>query len=49
MKKISRKNCLFCGAKKTEGHHPDYNKPLRVVWLCKICHEKLHQILKLQK
>lgn len=25
-----------------EAHHPDYAKPLRVIWLCKVHHENVH-------
>jgi hypothetical protein len=34
--------CAECGAEHTEGHHPDYNRPLYVVWLCRDCHRALH-------
>jgi len=36
-------NCLKkC---KPDGHHDDYNKPLEVTWLCKICHAHKHNKL----
>lgn len=40
--KIKRSPCAKCGAKKVEAHHPDYRKPLVVVWLCKPCHTAVH-------
>ncbi len=40
--------CQSCGkAKKVDGHHPDYNMPLAVLWLCRSCHMKLHRIIRL--
>lgn len=27
----------------TEAHHPDYSRPLFVVWLCRDCHVQLHR------
>lgn len=35
--------CVGCqGVKKLEAHHPDYEQPLLVKWLCKACHTKQH-------
>lgn len=39
---IKPKNCSRCnGTKKIQAHHPDYSKPLMVIWLCHICHIKV--------
>ena len=45
--KISKpETCSSCGDLpvhgKIVGHHPDYTKPLEVVWLCPRCHRKEH-------
>lgn len=39
---LKRLPCIVCGAEKSEGHHEDYNKPLEVVWLCKLHHTQVH-------
>lgn len=41
---IKRGNCSICGTTKdVEGHHPDYSKPLNVIWVCPSCHSSLHR------
>lgn len=39
--------CIGCGAK-AEAHHPDYDKPLEVIWVCK-AHHRLIDSFKLPK
>ncbi len=35
--------CSVCSKeKRIEAHHPDYSKPLEVIWTCKQCHELFH-------
>lgn len=31
-----------CGDANSQMHHPDYDKPLDVVWYCKKCHDEFH-------
>jgi hypothetical protein len=34
--------CSHCWlSRKVQGHHPDYSKPLEVIWLCQNCHREL--------
>jgi hypothetical protein len=40
--KLRQKPCRYCGESNTERHHPDYARPLYVIWLCRPCHLKLH-------
>jgi len=43
-KTIERQLCWVCGTK-AEAHHPDYSRPLDVVWLCKKHHHEVHQMI----
>lgn len=38
------KTCEKCGKTncKIEAHHPNYDKPLNVRWLCVSCHRQMH-------
>jgi len=40
--KLQRQDCETCGNTESEMHHPDYDRPLDVVWLCRPCHVALH-------
>lgn len=41
--KLKREPCEHCGTNEdVQGHHPDYNKPLEVIWLCPCCHGQEH-------
>ena len=39
---IERQPCEVCRAAKSEAHHPDYNRPYDVMWLCRKHHKALH-------
>ena len=43
---IRKDPCCQCGERKTQAHHPDYNKPLEVIWLCGMHHRELHSNLR---
>lgn len=37
--------CQRCGEKPSAvAHHPDYNRPLDVAWLCRPCHILVHSL-----
>lgn len=45
---LARKNillepCEVCGSLRSMRHHPDYSKPLEVVFLCQLHHSLTHQ------
>ena len=41
--RITLQPCCVCGSKKSQRHHPDYSKPLVVVFLCAAHHKELHR------
>ena len=44
--KLTKTPCHVCGHEKVEGHHPDYDQPLDVIWLCNPHHRAAHNLLK---
>lgn len=42
--KLLRQPCWCCG-QKAEAHHPDYSRPLDVVWLCQEHHRQTHALV----
>jgi hypothetical protein len=42
---IKPKICSDCGHKNKyiHAHHPNYNQPLDIIWLCWECHNYIHQ------
>lgn len=42
--KLQRFPCMVCG-EKAEAHHPDYDRPLDVVWLCTKHHSQAHALV----
>ena len=43
--KVKKQLCWVCGGL-AEAHHPDYSKPLDVVWLCSQHHKDTHKLSK---
>ena len=44
--KIIALPCFVCGLK-AEAHHPNYDAPLDVIWLCPPHHKQTHALAKL--
>lgn len=40
--RLHREPCRDCNFMKVDAHHPDYGKPLQVIWLCRPCHIREH-------
>lgn len=39
---LQKQPCIVCGIDRVDAHHPDYTKPLSVVWLCRSHHMQSH-------
>jgi hypothetical protein len=40
--RVTKQPCFMCGCEEVEAHHPDYSRPLDVVWLCIPHHKEIH-------
>jgi len=45
--RLKRLPCLVCGDT-AEAHHPDYSRPLDVMWLCQPHHKETHALVELE-
>lgn len=43
--RLQKLPCFVCGDK-AEAHHPDYDRPLDVVWLCPAHHKQAHAMVR---
>lgn len=41
--RLTREPCAECGSTEAQAHHPDYDKPLEVIWLCQTHHKAIHK------
>lgn len=39
---LEPKPCEVCGSTQVDAHHPDYDRPMEVQWLCRLHHRQLH-------
>lgn len=46
---LIQKPCSKCGSAESEMHHPDYDEPLNVVWLCKKHHREIHRQARIHR
>lgn len=45
---VEQKPCRVCGSADSEAHHPDYDRPMDVNWLCRAHHKAEHARLKIE-
>lgn len=43
--RLQKLPCLVCGSEQSVAHHPDYDRPLDVVWLCQPHHKQAHALV----
>lgn len=45
---LEKQPCRVCGNPEAQKHHSDYNRPLRVIWLCRTHHRLMHAEQRMQ-
>jgi hypothetical protein len=40
---MERGNCLVCSLPEAEAHHLDYDRPLDIMWFCRVHHMEYHR------
>jgi len=40
---IKKKPCKKCESNKSQMHHPDYCKPIKIIWFCRKHHLEFHK------
>ncbi|RUU86112.1 hypothetical protein EOB59_29975 [Mesorhizobium sp. M7A.F.Ca.MR.176.00.0.0] len=43
---VIQEPCRVCGALDAEAHHPDYDRPMDVDWLCRLHHRREHKRMR---
>ena len=43
--RLKQKPCESCGSVDSQMHHEDYDRPLKVRWLCVSCHAARHEAM----
>lgn len=43
--RITKQPCFVCGNETAQAHHPDYSRPLDVIWLCVKHHRETHKMV----
>ena len=38
-----REPCTVCGKERVDAHHPDYDRSMAVVWVCRRHHSEIHR------
>ncbi|NEJ90886.1 hypothetical protein GR223_33910 [Rhizobium leguminosarum] len=39
---LEKQTCEVCGTSAVDAHHDRYDEPLKVRWLCRLHHSRLH-------